>query len=88
MQGLSGDGRQRVRARVAERLGKDPERRAYLRVVVSAEDGRHVATSAGGQASSQLRPLAAANALLVVPEGLEATVPGETYDALLLGGLA
>jgi molybdopterin molybdotransferase len=87
MLGLSGDGRQRVRVRVAERLAKDPERRAYLRVLVSAEDGRYVATSAGGQASSQLRPLAAANALLVVPEGLEATVPGETYDALLFGGL-
>jgi molybdopterin molybdotransferase len=88
MLGLAGGGRPMIRARVSERLSKDAPRRAYLRVVVSTEDGGYVARSAGGQASSQLRPLAAANALLVVPEGIAATEPGETYDALLIGGLA
>jgi molybdopterin molybdotransferase len=88
MLGLAGDGRLRVRTQVEERLAKDPERRAYLRVVVQRAGEGYVARSAGGQGSSQLRPLAAANALLIVPEGVPATVPGETYDALLLGATA
>ena len=87
MLGLPGDGRLRVRARAEEAMAKDPERRAYLRVVVREEAGEYVARSAGGQASSQLRPLAAANALLVVPEGEPAAEPGRTYDALLLGAI-
>jgi len=89
MLGLPGDGRQHVAARFAgESLSKDPARRAYLRVVVSAEKDGLVARAAGGQSSSQLRPLAAANALLIVPEGEAATVAGATYDALLIGDLA
>ena len=70
----------------------DPEARlatgrAYLRVVLRQEGGRMVARSAGGQASSQLRPLAASNALLIVPEGEPAGEAGATYDALLLGAI-
>jgi molybdopterin molybdotransferase len=84
MLGLPGDGRVHVAARAAERIGKDRDRRAFLRVVLRASDGRVEATAAGGQASSQLRPLAAGNALLVVPEGAEAAEAGETYDAILL----
>jgi molybdopterin molybdotransferase len=87
MLGLSGDGRPRVPARAEDRMDKDPERRAYLRVVVHREGDGHVARSAGGQASSQLRPLAAANALLIVPEGEPAAEPGKTYDAILLGAI-
>jgi molybdopterin molybdotransferase len=82
---LNGDGRLRIRARVDDRLGKDAPRRAYLRVRVEADSGAYRAASAGGQASSQLLPLAWANALLVVPEGLEATVPGDSYEAILTG---
>jgi molybdopterin molybdotransferase len=87
MLGLAGDGRLRVRAQLEERIGKDTLRRAYLRVVVREERGAHVARSAGGQASSQLRPLASANALLIVPEGEPAAEPGRTYDAILLGAI-
>ncbi|HEX6475211.1 MAG TPA: hypothetical protein VF114_09040 [Candidatus Limnocylindria bacterium] len=47
-----------------------------------------VARPAGGQQSSQLRPLASANALLIVPEGEPAAEAGRTYDALLLGAIA
>ena len=46
-----------------------------------------LARPAGGQGSSQLRPMAAANALLVVPEGEPAAEAGRTYDALLLGAI-
>jgi molybdopterin molybdotransferase len=88
MLGLSGDGRIHLPARAEERIGKDPARRAYLRVVVHRMDDAYWARAAGGQASSQLRPLAAANGLLVVPEGTPAAEPGEPYDALLLGAIA
>ncbi|HET8586966.1 MAG TPA: gephyrin-like molybdotransferase Glp [Candidatus Limnocylindria bacterium] len=88
MLGLPGDGRQRVKAATDERIGKDRERRAYLRVRVQSGDGGYVARSAGGQQSSQLRSMADANALLVVPEGVPATQPGERYEAILLGNVA
>ena len=85
---LPGDGRPRVMARAVTRLTKDRDRRAYLRVRVTREADGYVARSAGGQASSQLVPLAAANALLVVPEGIAATEAGASYEALLLGPVA
>jgi molybdopterin molybdotransferase len=87
MLGLAGDGRPRVPARAEDQMPKDEERRAYLRVVVSRDGDGYVARSAGGQASSQLRPLASANALLIVPEGEPAAEAGQTYDALLLGAV-
>lgn len=88
MLGLAGDGRLRVRARVDEAIGKDPPRRAYLRVRVERDDDGYRAVSAGGQGSSQMLPLASANALLVVPEGLSGTESGATYEAILLGAVA
>jgi len=88
MLGLSGSGRLMLPVTAREQMTKDRERRAYLRVRISqAADGLE-AHAAGGQASSQLRPLAAANALLVVPEGETAAEVGRTYDALLLGAIA
>lgn len=87
MLGLAGDGRARVTARVDEELPKDPARRAYLRVRVCADAGGYRAVSAGGQASSQLLPLAFANALLIVPEGLAATRPGASYEAIVTGAV-
>jgi molybdopterin molybdotransferase len=87
MLGLGGDGRVHLSARLRERLAKDPARRAFLRVVVRGGPDGWLARGAGGQGSSQLRSLAAANALLVVPEGEPAGEPGRTYDALLLGEL-
>jgi molybdopterin molybdotransferase len=83
MQGLSGDGRLHVRATPTERMTKDASRRAFLRVSVWREDGDIHARPAGGQQSSQLRPLADGNALLVVPEGVEAAEPPLTYEAIV-----
>jgi molybdopterin molybdotransferase len=88
MQGLRGDGRARVWACATERIAKDVERRAYLRVRLTAGEDGYRAEPAGGQQSSQLRPLAAANALLVVPEGGTAAEPGQRYEAIMLGALA
>lgn len=84
MLGLDGDGRLRVRAVCDERIGKDPRRRAFLRVVVRHEGGDIHARPAGGQQSSQLRPMADANALLIVPEGEPGTEPGASYEAIVL----
>jgi molybdopterin molybdotransferase len=84
MLGLPGSGRLTLPVVARDRIAKDTERRAYLRVHVTRGVEGLEAHSAGGQASSQLRSLAAANALLVVPEGEPAAEPGRTYDALLL----
>lgn len=88
MLGLAGDGRVHVMASVAERIGKDRDRRAYLRVRLAREQQAYRAEPAGGQQSSQLRPLAAANALLVAPEGSDAAEPGDLLEAILLGAVA
>jgi len=85
MLGLAGDGRMRIRVRLTEPVNKDAERRAYLRVVVRREGDGWVAAPAGGQGSAQLRAMAAANALLVVPEGGATATAGAEYDAILLG---
>lgn len=83
MLGLSGDGRLRVRATPETRIGKDPKRRAFLRVKVWHEDGIIHARPSGGQASSQLRAMTEANALLVVPEGEEAAETHLAYEAIV-----
>jgi molybdopterin molybdotransferase len=83
--GLSGDGRLHLRARPDARIEKDAARRAFLRVVVSGDGDELRARAAGGQMSSQLRPMADANALLVVPEGPDAAEPERTYEAIMLG---
>jgi molybdopterin molybdotransferase len=83
--GLTGDGRLHVRAVLDEDLRKDPERTAYLRVRVRHTDAGWAARPAGGQLSSQLRALAAANGLLVVPEGEPAGRAGHAYETILLG---
>lgn len=88
MLGLRSAGRLTVRAEPTERIRKDAERRAYLRVALDREAGeRFMATPTGGQGSNQVRPLATANALLVVPEGEAAAEPGSSYDALVIGDL-
>lgn len=85
MVGLDGDGRTRLGATASARLPKDPRRRAFMRVVVSrSAGGELVADPAGGQMSSQLRPMADANALLVVPEGVEAAEDGQEYEVIML----
>ena len=87
MLGLAGDGRVHVPARLDTTVPKDRERRAYLRVVVRSEPDGWRASPAGGQGSAQLRALAAANGLVVVPEGESAGEAGARYDAVLLRGV-
>jgi molybdopterin molybdotransferase len=84
---LNGDGRLHLRAIPDRQMPKDPKRRAFLRVTVWREDGDLLARPAGGQQSSQLRPMADANALLVVPEGGDAAHPSMSYEAIVLAPL-
>lgn len=81
---LMGDGRLHVRATPETRMEKDLARRAFLRVKVWHEDGDIHARAAGGQASSQLRPMADANALLIVLEGQAAAETTLSYEAIVL----
>jgi molybdopterin biosynthesis enzyme len=87
MLGLAGDGRIHAPARLETAVPKDRERRAYLRVVVRNGADGWTAAPAGGQGSAQLRALAAANALLAIPEGAAAGEAGALYDATLLRGV-
>jgi molybdopterin molybdotransferase len=84
MLGLNGDGRLHVRATAEARIPKDTARRAFVRATVWKEDGTIWARAAGGQLSSQLRPMADANALLVVPERQDAAEAGLAYEAIIL----
>lgn len=81
--GLPGSGRQRVTARPVSAMAKDPTRRAFLRVAVERDGGELLARWTGGQGSAQLRPLAEANGLLVVPEGEAQADPARQYETIL-----
>lgn len=88
MIGLVGDGRLHLRARLEAPIEKDPARRAFLRAHVWQDGTDLRARAAGGQASSQLRPMADANALLVVPEGPAAAEPEHPYETIMLAPVA
>jgi molybdopterin molybdotransferase len=57
-----------VRARVSEPLRSPPGRRSYLRAFLSVEAGAYVVRPVGHPGSHLIASLAAANALIVVPE--------------------
>jgi molybdopterin molybdotransferase len=82
--GLEGDGRRHVDATLDEEVAKDPGRTAYLRVTLRQTDTGWAGRPAGGQLSSQLRALAAADGLLVVPVGEPAGRAGMAYDTIVL----
>jgi molybdopterin molybdotransferase len=59
-----------VRARVSEPLRSPNGRRSYLRAFLSVEQGAYVVRPVGHPGSHLIASLAAANALIVVPEGV------------------
>jgi molybdopterin molybdotransferase len=65
-----------VRARLAEPLRSPPGKRSYLRAWLSVEQGAYVVRPVGGGGSHLIAALAASNALIVVPEDVEA-IPAE-----------
>ncbi|KKA29913.1 hypothetical protein TD95_001488 [Thielaviopsis punctulata] len=75
-----------VRVRLSEDVPLDKARPEYHRAVVSAtREGTLVAMSTGGQRSSRVGSMSAANALLCMPKGAEPMKAGEAVDALLMG---
>ncbi|HMA45702.1 MAG TPA: gephyrin-like molybdotransferase Glp [Frankiaceae bacterium] len=77
-----GEGQVEVGAALRSPAGK----RSFLRVVVERhDDGGLLARPAGGQGSHQLAALAAADALLVVPEDVTDVVAGMRLAALPIG---
>jgi molybdopterin molybdotransferase len=77
-----------IRVRLATAVTTTVGLTHMLRVVVSrAADGMLEATPSSGQASNQLRAMALANALLIVPETRSSAEPGDVLDALLTGDI-
>ncbi len=79
--------RPRVLAVTEEDFRRQPDGKThFVRVVARmGEDGRYRARSAGGQGSHQLAAMAAANALVVLPDG-DSVEAGADVVAILLGG--
>ncbi|HEY2804280.1 MAG TPA: gephyrin-like molybdotransferase Glp [Gemmatimonadales bacterium] len=85
MQGHRALYRRTVKAVMAE-SAKTPGRLThFLRGILTDDGGTLRATLTGPQGSGILTSMAKANALLVIPEGRDAVLPGETVDAILLG---
>ena len=60
-------------------------RRFYARCIVTkGEDGRWYADLTGPQGSGILTSMSAANALTVISEHVEAAMPGEEIDVMML----
>jgi molybdopterin molybdotransferase len=73
-----------VRARVAEPLRSPPGRRSYLRGWLSVEQGAYLVRPIGGAGSHLIASLAAANALIVVPEDVTTIDTGAAVSVLML----
>jgi len=70
--------RQRVDVVIGEDLKKRPGLRAFVRVVLSREDGVLMAHRAGPQGSGMLRAMTRAHGLLVLPEEVSRVSAGDT----------
>ena len=76
--------RLRVEAVADEALRRRPDGKThFVRVVAAYVDGAFHVRSSGGQASHQLGAMAAANALVVLPDG-DGVEPGGRVEAILL----
>ena len=74
-----------IKVKTLEPLENRGQRRHYVRASIEyASDGTPLARIAGEQGAGILSSLAAANALMVVPETLEAVSAGMTLEAILL----
>ncbi len=77
--------RNSLRAVTGEPFPRSPDGKThFVRVVAANVEGRYVVRSAGGQGSHQLAVMAAANALVVLPDG-DGVPAGHEVALLLLG---
>ena len=85
MMGKTNWGRPTVRAVTKERIvNRHDPRRFFARCVVTEENGRYYASLTGPQGSGILSSMVAANALTVIPEGVEVVEPGEEITVMML----
>jgi len=75
-----------VRARLGEAVSVRPGTTHFLRARLDRRDGEAVATLTGSQSSGVLTSMAAADALLVVPEAGGEFAAGDTLPAIRVGG--
>jgi molybdopterin molybdotransferase len=73
-----------VRATVIRPIDKRPGRRQFARARLSVRDGQYVVEPVGGAGSHLLAGLAAANALIVLPEESAGAATGAAVDVLML----
>jgi molybdopterin molybdotransferase len=73
-----------VRARLVSPLRSPPGRRSYARARLSVENGEYVARPVGGGGSHLIASLAAANALVVVPEAVTELEAGSAANVMML----
>ncbi len=86
MSGHRGYGRPVVQAVFQEKFSKRPDRRHFLRGILSLESGVLKVRTTGEQGSGILTSMVKANGLIDVPEHVERLNPGDTVDVQVLSG--
>ena len=76
--------RPRVRAVTRGELRSPAAKTSFLRVALTVEDGRYAVTPVSGPGSHLLAGMSRANALAVVPEGVERVAEGDVVEVLVL----
>ena len=76
--------RPRVRAITTQTLTSPPGKRSFLRVHLEVKKGSYVVTPVSGPGSHLLAGLSRANALALVPEGVDKVAVGEPVEVLVL----
>jgi molybdopterin molybdotransferase len=77
-------GRPVVQAVFQERFSKKPDRRHFLRGILSREQGNLVVRTTGPQGSGILTSMVKANGLIDVPEEIVRLSPGDTVKVQVL----
>ena len=88
MGGRRSYGRPVVEARFQETFSKRPDRRHFLRGVLTREEGVFKVRTTGGQGSGILTSMVKANCLIDVPVEVERLTPGDMVTVQLLSGEA
>lgn len=73
-----------IEAELCEDIKKKPDRRNYFRGIVDKKDGQYYARTTGPQGSGMLSSMVKANALLIIPEGVNHLKAGEKVKAQML----
>ncbi|MCW2615394.1 MAG: molybdopterin molybdochelatase [Frankiales bacterium] len=76
--------RPRVRAVAAKTLTAPEGKQAYLRVLLEVKKGAYVVTPVSGPGSHLMAGMARANALAIVPVGVERIAAGDPVDVVVL----